>query len=218
VLSGSLDDGSAGVRAVRSRDGLVAVQDPDDALYGSMPRNARAAAEPDILAPAKDLGPLVARRAGEPVGPPEQQRHDTLREMQSERSVAEFDLAALRGPHRPGTPSGFSCPDRQGTLFEINDEGHFRVRCRVGHARGVVGLLARQDASLEHALWIALRNLDEKAALCHRMADLARGRSKLLTAERSEEAAQEAERAAVTMHTLLIQRPATDPVADRDVS
>jgi two-component system chemotaxis response regulator CheB len=59
VLSGSRDDGSAGVAAVVAHGGVVLVQDPADALCTSMPRAAIQRAPTARVAPAGGLGALI---------------------------------------------------------------------------------------------------------------------------------------------------------------
>lgn len=61
VLTGLLSDGSAGLTAVREAGGVAVVQDPRDAAYPDMPRNALAAAGADYCLPLKDLAPLLER-------------------------------------------------------------------------------------------------------------------------------------------------------------
>lgn len=54
ILSGSGSDGALGVRAMRERGGLILVQDPVEAEYGSMPRSAMASGA-DFVLPVKQL-------------------------------------------------------------------------------------------------------------------------------------------------------------------
>lgn len=208
VLSGSLDDGTAGCAAVRAKGGLVAVQEPGDALYDSMPRGVMAVLQPDLIASAGRLATLVTQRTGESVGVPPQVPVVDDERMRLENLVSAMDAAAFGKPDRPGTPSGFSCPDCDGALFEFDEIGNLRFRCRVGHAWSAVGLLARQDSALERALWLALRNLEEKVALCVRMADLARQRGNHRSAARYDESRAEARRAVETMTSVLVTQPA----------
>ena len=55
VLSGMGSDGSIGLRAIKGKNGIVLVQDPLDAKFDSMPRNAIDSVLVDIMAPAKEL-------------------------------------------------------------------------------------------------------------------------------------------------------------------
>lgn len=55
ILSGMGSDGSVGIRALKEKKGIVLVQDPSDAKYDSMPRNAIDAVQIDVVAPVKEL-------------------------------------------------------------------------------------------------------------------------------------------------------------------
>jgi two-component system chemotaxis response regulator CheB len=67
VLSGALDDGTAGLLAIKVQGGIAVVQDPDDALVPGMPRNALEYVKVDHCLPVSEIGPLLARLA--PVTP-----------------------------------------------------------------------------------------------------------------------------------------------------
>jgi hypothetical protein len=91
-------------------------------------------------------------------------------------------------------------------LWEIQIEGLRRYRCRVGHAWSPESLLTQQSEALEAALWIALRTLEERAALARRLAEPARRRGHSITATRFEEQATEAQHAARLLRNLLLDR------------
>src|SRR5262249_11318339 len=55
VLSGLLDDGSAGLIAIKSCGGLAIIQEPDDAMWPEMPRNALAHDHVDYRATAAGM-------------------------------------------------------------------------------------------------------------------------------------------------------------------
>jgi two-component system chemotaxis response regulator CheB len=202
VLSGALDDGTAGLLAVKARGGLAVVQELADALYPGMPSSAIEHVRVDHVLPAADMGPLLARLTLEPAGEAPRPAPD---DMHVEVAVEGFSLAAMEGEH-PGTPSGFSCPDCNGVLWQIQDGQLQRFRCRVGHAWSPESLLTQQSEALEAALWIALRSLEERAALARRLAEPARRRGHSITATRFEEQAAEAQQAARLVRELLVDR------------
>jgi len=202
VMSGALDDGSAGLVAVKSRGGVAVVQDPADALYSGMPANALQHVAVDHVLPAASMGGVLTRLATEPaLEPPGPAPTD----MQMEVEMEKFSLDAVERNH-PGEPSGFSCPDCNGVLWAIQDGGLERFRCRVGHAWSPESLLTQQSDALEAALWIALRSLEERAALANRLAEPARRRGHSITASRFEEQATEAQQAARVVRNLLLDR------------
>ena len=58
VLTGYLDDGSAGLAAVKSSGGIAVVQDPADAVVPNMPRNALMHVNVDFCLPLSQIAPL----------------------------------------------------------------------------------------------------------------------------------------------------------------
>src|SRR5438477_8843312 len=69
VLSGALDDGTAGLWAIKLRGGTAIVQDPVDAMQRSMPINALDNVEVDYKVPVAEMGSLLARLAQEEAAP-----------------------------------------------------------------------------------------------------------------------------------------------------
>jgi two-component system, chemotaxis family, protein-glutamate methylesterase/glutaminase len=51
VLTGALDDGAAGLAAIKAAGGIAIVQDPNDAFVGEMPRRALEAVTPHHCVP-----------------------------------------------------------------------------------------------------------------------------------------------------------------------
>ena len=94
VLSGTLDDGTAGLRAIHERGGLAVVQDPDDALFPGMPESALAGDYADFVVPLREIGSLLSDLArNEPV--PEGQSPAMADELDAELRWANPDYRAL---------------------------------------------------------------------------------------------------------------------------
>lgn len=60
VLTGTLYDGSAGLKAIKQHGGVAIVQDPKDAMFPSMPESALRATDVDHCVPLRDI-PRVLR-------------------------------------------------------------------------------------------------------------------------------------------------------------
>jgi two-component system chemotaxis response regulator CheB len=177
ILTGSLDDGTAGLRAVKEMGGVAIVQDPDDAVYPSMPQSASEFVDVDHIVPVSDVPDLLVRLVDS------RERGDMADEGKDENlEVFEIEVEAVEAETPPPQPhlgrvSTLTCPDCNGTLWELDEEGLLRYRCRVGHAYTQESMLFSQDASVERALWAAARALEERASLMRRLADRARMRN-----------------------------------------
>ncbi|WP_432560900.1 chemotaxis protein CheB [Kineococcus sp. SYSU DK003] len=215
VLSGALDDGAAGLVAVRAQGGIGVVQDPTDALYDGMPRAAVEAAGPEHVVPLPEVAPLLVRLVRQEA-PPWESDPDDERIQEEETAMAEFDLGPVESGEHPGEPSGYSCPDCSGVLWRIEDHGLLRFRCRVGHAWSPQSLHEQQSAELDSALWVALRSLEERAALAQEMGDRALESGHRITAERFLDRALETGEAAATIRRLLTSRALRGPHEGRD--
>ncbi|WP_448627197.1 chemotaxis protein CheB [Geodermatophilus sp. URMC 64] len=201
VLSGALDDGTAGTIAVRARGGVGVSQDPEDALYPSMPQHAAEIGGADHVVALERMGELLTQLVTEDVlvagVPPPSEL------MRTETAMAEFDVDALNRDERPGTPSGFGCPACHGSLFAITEGGMERYRCRVGHAWSPEALAEEQAQALEGALWMALRGLEERAALSQRMGERAAEQGHGHSAAAFRRRHDEAQGAAILLRSLL---------------
>jgi two-component system chemotaxis response regulator CheB len=208
ILTGTLDDGTAGLLAVKQCGGVAIVQDPNEALYAGMPRSALEHVDVDHCLPLDEIAPLLVELAH---APPRQQGATSVPdEMEREIRVTTMDLAAMTSDNHPGTPSAFSCPECGGVLWELSDGDLIRFRCRTGHAYSPESMLAGQTDTLEEALWVALKTLEESLSLSRRLGRQARERGQLLVAERFEERAHDTEqRIAVIRHGLLRDVPLT---------
>ncbi|MDQ2686599.1 MAG: chemotaxis protein CheB, partial [Armatimonadota bacterium] len=201
ILSGTLDDGTSGLMSVKRRGGLAVVQDPEEALFSGMPRSAVENVSVDWVVPLAEVGATLTHLAREPI--PEAWEAASA-ELEGEVDVAEMEMGAIEAP-RPGAPSGFTCPDCHGALWEVQEGDLIRFRCRVGHAYSPDSLVAAQSEALEEALWIAMRSLEENAALSDRLAERAQGRGHGLAAERFGEQAQDARHRASIIRQALTQ-------------
>lgn len=198
VLSGVLDDGTAGMVAVKARGGLAVVQSPHDALYSPMPQSVVDHVPVDDMAAADMLaGVLVERLAEEIAGPSRagegavepDVNDDKAPEMHSDDDDALF---GARKEEIDGPASGYTCPDCHGALWEVRGSAMLRYRCRTGHAFSPESLLASQDESVEEAMWAAYRALEESAGIARRLAHRSRERGLADVTRRYEEREQDA--------------------------
>ncbi|MGN6380539.1 MAG: chemotaxis protein CheB [Gaiellales bacterium] len=195
ALSGVLDDGTAGAGAVRRAGGVIVVQSPDDALFADIPRNIIEHVGADHVCRSSEIGGLITRLAAEEVVDqmaPED-RHEPALSNQRD----------LLRQAQDGTITQFTCPECSGTLWEVDDHGVLRYRCRVGHVYSPEALRAAQADGVETALWVAMRALEEQASLIRRTAKRSRSLGAPSSAARHESRAEEVQARAETIRDLL---------------
>jgi two-component system chemotaxis response regulator CheB len=208
VLSGTLDDGTSGLAAVKRRGGVALVQDPHEAMYAPMPRSAIEHVRVDAVARASELGKLIVQRVHDAV-PDEatSPASDDVREVE----FAEADVGMIESPdEHPGEVSPFSCPDCGGVLWRIQEGDFVRFRCRVGHGWTAEALIAEQADQIDDALWAALRALEERAALLRSMAARYHRADAKRLAARFETQAEQVEARAHLVRDLLVRHRELD--------
>ncbi len=210
ILSGLLDDGTAGLAAIKQCGGVAISQDPEEALYSGMPLSAIENVAIDYILKVADISKTLIHLASEPAL---ESKTQITQQMDMEANIAEFDLDTMQKTKRPGTPSGFACPECNGALWELHEGKLIRFRCRTGHAYSINTLLAEQTDALEVALWSALRALEEKAALTERMAARARSRSQNISAQRFQEQAQDSQQSATLVRQMLLKSDTSEELA-----
>jgi len=209
ILTGALDDGTAGLLAIKRHNGITGVQDPNDALYPNMPENALANIQVDFCLPITRIGPHLVHlihqpAANEDITPVPQGMVQEVRTTKMETNIQDDN-------HLVGQPSVFSCPECGGVLWEIQDGPLLRFRCRTGHAFSAESVLAEQNEVFEGALWTALKTLEEKASLSRRLAQQARERSQTWLIGNLEEKLHDVEQSADILRQLLAKNVGNNP-------
>jgi two-component system chemotaxis response regulator CheB len=169
VLSGGLDDGTAGLRGIKMRGGTTIVQDPADALASSMPSSALRNASIDYCKPAAELAALIVQltRSEAPEPARLEKKMTSLMEIEVEAAKGKGGQAII--DH--ADPSLLTCPECHGALLRLRGESPLRYRCHTGHAFTADSLLAAVNEATEEAVWNAVRSIQETSMLMSHLAD-----------------------------------------------
>jgi two-component system chemotaxis response regulator CheB len=170
ILSGSLDDGTAGLLAIKKFGGVAVVQDPDDAKVPSMPERALEMVNVDHRVPVAQMGDLLLKLITEKVPP-------VPPVSEADRAMTELEIAVAMQRDkkydilRHGSLSPLTCPECQGVLVSILQGNYPRFRCHTGHAFSANSLLEGIAESIEEKIWTAIRGLQESVFLLNHMGD-----------------------------------------------
>lgn len=184
VLTGLLDDGTAGLMAIKKCGGITVVQDPKDAAFPDMPQSVLNNTEVDYCVPLVEMGPLLEKLACAPPGTPKQVPAD----VRTEAVIAERVLSDVGQVNGLGDQVPYNCPNCGGVLWQMKNSEMKRFRCHTGHSFTATALLTSQSEKIEETLWISLRMFEERKNLLTNMAAADRGARAKTLRERAGEA------------------------------
>lgn len=201
ILSGRLDDGTAGLQAIKACGGLSIAQNPDDAEEPGMPRSAVDNVAIDRQVTRATLAPTLLELMGQPVDV----RVQVPANLVCEQRLSTGEGDTMDNLDAIGTPSKIACPDCNGVLWALNDTRPQRYRCHTGHAYTAQSLRFTQSTRVDEALWTALRALQEREYLLRSTAE-----SHRVDGGDHEASALESEAEHVALHAQQLQRMLAD--------
>lgn len=165
VLSGLLDDGTSGMWNIKRNGGLAIVQEPEDALFPSMPENVMQYVEVDHRLPAGAIGGALANLVTEKAAKRPDLTKEEMNLLKMEVVIATHDNAFELGILEMGELTTFACPECKGALVSIGEGEMIRFRCHTGHAFTSSTLLAGITTQVEEKLWEAMQSLEATSML-----------------------------------------------------
>jgi two-component system chemotaxis response regulator CheB len=171
ILSGALDDGSAGLWAVKICGGVAMVQDPGEAEVPGMPENAISAVNVDYKLKVGEMGAVIEKLSKtlvtEEIFPHGEETSRLSQEVEIAKGNKEFTDDMFRG----GRLSRLTCPDCHGVLNSFAEGDRLRFRCHTGHAFSAGILVGSISAEIEEYLWNAVRASHEATMLHNNLGD-----------------------------------------------
>jgi two-component system, chemotaxis family, protein-glutamate methylesterase/glutaminase len=192
VLTGALDDGTAGLWTIKLRGGTAIVQEPAEALMRSMPLAALENVEVDYKLPVAHIGEVVGRLAREQAPPAPAIDPREQEKTENEIRIAQESDAMERHVMEHGELSPFTCPECHGVLTSIHEGKILRFRCHTGHAFSASTLLNSTTEQVEERLWEAVRALDETVMLLNSIGEEFANTGNTRAAERCFDQARDA--------------------------
>lgn len=197
LLTGYLDDGTAGMKVIKRCGGTCIVQDPEEAEYPAMPKNALDNIKVDYCLPIAEMGDLLNKLI-----PKKLAKQKTVPEdIKTEAKIAERVLSDLSSVNKLGDQVPFNCPGCGGVLWKVKKDNNLRFRCHTGHAYTAPALLAEQTEKIEETMWSALRMFEERKNLLTEMAHEKKGISSKSALERAEQSQVHIDRIRAILNT-----------------
>jgi two-component system chemotaxis response regulator CheB len=157
LMTGQLNDGTAGLFEIKRRGGITIVQDPSEAEASSMPRSAIENVSVDFCLPLSEMGRELT---------------GLVMERSSVRKPVKAGERAMSNDHQEiRNPSAQTCPECGSAMAKEMLGTIARYRCHIGHAMTAEVLVVAQLYALEKEIESVLRTLNERRRLCEEMAD-----------------------------------------------
>lgn len=212
VLSGMLNDGASGLATIKKAGGIALVQTPADCIASEMPLAALEATPVDLSVPAVDLARALIRFVHEPAGPSAPITNDVRLEIE----IAAGGRADTQLVEEVAHTTALTCPDCGGVLSEVNGSRPLRFRCQVGHGYTAKTLLSEQEDSVDEAMRVALRIIEERATLVGKMGTDAARTNRLGMAEMYQERATEYRNHAELLRKAILRTMEPDKTVEED--
>jgi len=199
VLTGLLNDGTTGMWAIKQCGGHSIIQDPDEAEFPDMPLSVLQHVQVDYCARLQDIGAIIQKitqRKSKRVMPSPQ--------VLAESAISEKAAIGVEKVVKLGEPSVYACPDCGGNLFKIKNGKLVHYRCYTGHSYSEEDLMLKQSENFEHAVWVAIRMMEERRLLFRRMEWESGGKGLRKLAENYKKQAAQLETHIAKMKDLLI--------------
>jgi two-component system chemotaxis response regulator CheB len=163
LLSGMLDDGTAGLWALKRSGGVSIIQDLADAVFPDMPRNASEQVKIDHTVTASGMGSLLTRLVAAPAA--KSKRSQVVAMLtQVENEYAKLEDVPRAKLEALGKPSSLICPGCNGPLWQLK-EGPRRFRCHTGHAYTPTTLIEEHRELAEKTLAVLMTLFEDEVIL-----------------------------------------------------
>jgi two-component system chemotaxis response regulator CheB len=219
VLTGLLDDGTSGMWSVKRLGGLAVIQEPEDALYSSMPDNVLLNVDIDHQVPITKLASLLCELVNETVPDKASPMDVDMNRMETEVNIAAQENAFELGILNLGDLTPLTCPECNGALVSIKEGKLVRYRCHTGHSYTASTLLADVTTSVEESFWKAVRSLEEAVILLEQSArQFAEGGNEAAAKQFEQKARETRERAAKTRNFVFQQEKLSEDIANNGIA
>lgn len=197
LLTGYLNDGTSGLEAIKRCGGICIVQDPEDADYPDMPKNALSQVDVDYCLPVSGMGELLSELIKSRV----KKQQAIPKDIQIETDIAKRVLSDLPAVNALGDQVPFNCPGCGGVLWKIKTDDTLRYRCHTGHAYTADSLVAEQTMKIEETMWTALRMFEERRNLLLTISKTQKGATAKQSVERANTSQMHIDRIKAILHS-----------------